>query len=250
MLFLLASLVLLGTIKDDSIKRFLLVCIGLTILVKICKYCQHRKGNNLKFQFNAETNTKIIVWVNKPLKLRNTIMDSEKYSDIIYVDRTGKVIVYIDIQDVDLKNQFVYYRYIMNDNKMSIVHKLPLLSEAPASAPASAPVSAEPKKLPMKPSSSKLFAAELNTMKKIDDLIVRRTKDITKLESIVEEDSSDLDSIPDDELDKFFKTSVDVKQFTKPLEAILDDRSFAIKTDHGKTYENVCDLDEKLAKFT
>lgn len=256
MLFLLASLVLVTTIQDDSLRRFLFVCVILSILVKICKICQAKKANCIDFQFVAEPNTKIIVWVNKPLKLYTTILNSGKYSDIIYVNDTGNVTVnVIDDKNINSANSFVYYRYIMNGNKLSIIHKLPFMHTAPSSVtpPSSSmapPSSREPEKLPLKTPSKKPFASELTTIKKIEDLTLRRTKDITKLESIVEEDSSDLDSIPDDELDKYFKTSDNLKQFTKPLEAILDDRSFAIKTDHGKTYENVYDLDEKLAKFT
>jgi hypothetical protein len=104
---------------------------------------------------------------------------------------------------------------------MSKVHKVPLFTVEEA------PMSQEPQKLPII-HPKKIFDKELKTMEKIDKLTVRRSRDIT-LEPIDEEDSSDLDSVPDDDLDKYFKITKEVN-FTRPLEAILNDRNFNIKT--------------------
>lgn len=243
MLFLTASVFFLLIVEDERVKRFLYVSVALIILVNICNYYKMKNYKRFAFQFEAQPDTKVMVWVEKPLKLCDTIFDSERYSNIQYVDHSGVVTIYLDYDSVNnvSDDQYIYYRYIMNNNKMSIIHKVPLNPKVPAS-------SSEPEKLPTPSLPKKPFNTELKTMEKIDNLTVRRTKDITNLDTVIEEDSSDLDSIPDNELDKFFTISKNFN-FTKPLEAILDDRSFAISKDHGVEYENVCDMEMKLAKF-
>lgn len=242
MLFLFILGILIITTHDNSLRKFLAVCVILTLFVKIYKIYKSNIPKCVNFQFNVEPNTKIIIWVDKPLKLYNTILNSGKCSDIIHVNKTGKVNVkIIDDNYLYTSNNFVYYRYIMNNNKLSIVNKLPFMHITPSSKPPSYSTESEYKKLSLKTKDNKPFSSEISMMENIEKLVHRRTKDITKLESIIEEDSSDLYSVSDDNLNKYYETSDNLKPFTRPLEAILNDRTFSIKTNHGKTHENVCD---------
>jgi len=266
LLFIFAAL-FACRIPDKNVRVFIYSCLIITVILNTYKYISDLHQNNVICTIHVIPNTRVIVWTDAPLKIYNTIFDSPIYSTILSSDSNGKVTFEIEKSSIKLvdniSKETIYYRYLMNNNKLSNINKTYINNvcksyandvSAPAPTPTPTSTSTSDKSL----TNHKVIFAPTQTIgnnidEKIDNLTIRRLK-IIKLDPVLEENTEDLlDYETSDSkstfLDKIYDNS-STQTFNRPLEAILDDRAFGTKINHKKLYENDLNMYGNLAKFT
>lgn len=249
-------------IPNVHIRNFIYSTIFIYILLQLYDYLT--RSNSIKCRLNVNPNSSVVMWTNGPIMVDFDDATDNVCSKISVSDNNGSIFYY-----VNTINENIYYRYIIDDittssiykknivehddNDMIIVEHESIDSNVDGLPPASMPVEEEIIDLNNSVSKEPKSSLANVTNEKIENKTLRRVKPVIALEPVTEERSEDL--IDDLSEEKYIENihnskNIDMKQYTKPVEAILNDRVMSKHMIKGIVYENDPDMYYKYKKYT
>jgi hypothetical protein len=189
---------------------------------------------------NVDSNKSISIWGNKILNIPDKIFISDKNGNVTFpIDKKA----YSSVEDIYEEQIFYHYK---DDGKKKLLrthHTFIIGKHVDAPTPIATTFLADKEPIIVKTTAPiKSIDQHIGnvTDDKLSDLTIRRVK---ILDTVLEENTEDLN-----DSESYNMPLINNKQFSRPLEAILDDRFFGTKINHDIVYENGVQYGN-LAKF-
>lgn len=248
-------------IPKTRVRNFIYSSIFIYILLHLYDYLTY--DDSVKCRLNVNPNSSIVMWTEGPIMTDFDDNTNNICSKISVSDDNGSIFYY-----VNTVKEKIYYRYIIDDittsniftkniikhddDDMIVVKYETIDSQVNELAPSSMPIEEDEEEEEEAPSSmpQELKSSLANvTNEKIEKRTIRRIKPVISLEPVAEERSEDLYDEEDYINNIHNSKNIDMKQYSKPVEAILDDRVMSKHMIKGIVYENDPDLYYKLKKY-
>lgn len=252
-------------IPDVRIRNFIYISLVFYFLVSVY-YFLLESITNVECCLKVRPNSEVYLWTIKPVCLLNcNVKDYNNTRKVISSDN-GDIIYNITNSTINLNEEKIYYCYVSDEGDLSTTHCEYIKKydsefehdvneiQPPASS------NNEPESISNISSSNNDSIADDNMKQtlgnvideKIEKSTIRRVVPITSLEPVLEENSEDLvDTSTEKCLDKIYgKNIVDMKQYDKPVEAILNDRTIGKSMKRGLVYENDPEMYDYFSKYT